>query len=116
MLYSGGFAQPAVLARVADAVKQLETLGASIREVRIPAYEEFDAVSNAMSPELSVCMRALLLEHPAEFGPEDLRWQVAGELVPAVDYIRGQQARRELLRAAYAYEQATEWHRRRPPS
>lgn len=90
--------QPAVLERVRDAVGVLEGLGASVQEVRLPPYAEFDAVSYAMGPEFSASMGGLWRDHPTEFAAEDTAWQVAGELVPAVDYIRGMQRRRVLAR------------------
>ena len=92
-------AQPVVLDRVAKAVARLQELGASIREVHIPPYSEFDAVSYAVGPEFSVSLGGLWREHPTEFSAEDTAWNAAGEMVPAVDYIRGQQRRRVLARA-----------------
>jgi aspartyl-tRNA(Asn)/glutamyl-tRNA(Gln) amidotransferase subunit A len=94
----GGFGQPAVLDRVEKAVRTLEQLGASIREVTIPAVEDFLAVGYGLASELSVSLGDIWRQHPAEFQPEDVSWQVAGELVPAVDYIRATQQRRVLQR------------------
>ena len=95
----GRLAQPVVLDRVAKAVGALEQLGAAVKEVRIPPYAEFDAVSYAMGPELSVSLGGIWREYPTEFSAEDTAWNAAGEMVPAVDYIRGQQRRRVLARA-----------------
>ena len=49
-----------------------------------------------MSSEFSVGLGEIWRQHPAELSPEDVAWQVAGELVPAVDYIRATQQRRQL--------------------
>lgn len=91
-------AMPAVLDRVTNALAVLEQLGASTREVRIPPFTEFDAVSYAMGPEFSVSLGGIWRDHPTEFSAEDTAWNAAGEMVPAVDYIRGQQRRRVLAR------------------
>ena len=94
----GAEARPAVLDRVAAAIQQLQALGASVHEVRIPTSAEFDALTYSMSPEFSAAMGPLFREYPAAFAGEDMSWQIAGELVPAVDYIRGMQRRRVVAR------------------
>jgi aspartyl-tRNA(Asn)/glutamyl-tRNA(Gln) amidotransferase subunit A len=96
-----GFGEPAVLDRVDRAVKLLESSGADIREVTIPAVEELLAIGYALSPEFSVAMGEMWRKNPSEFTNDDFTWQVAGELVPAVDYIRATQ-RRRLLQQQYA--------------
>ena len=95
------FGQPAVLDRVEKAVRQFEQLGVSLREVTIPGIEELLAVLYGLGPEFSVALGEVWRQHPNEFLPEDVSWQVAGELVPAVDYIRASQ-RRLVLQKQYA--------------
>ena len=70
-------------------------------------------------------------KNPSEFTSDDFTWQVAGELVPALDYIvpcdfseQGSPIglpfvgrafdEATVLRAALVYEQATDWHLRCP--
>ena len=91
-----GFGEPAVLDRWERAVKKLEELGVSIREVTVPSPEELNAVLFGLSPEFSVAMSELSRQYPSAFAPDDLVWQLAGALVPAVDYIRTTQRRRVL--------------------
>jgi aspartyl-tRNA(Asn)/glutamyl-tRNA(Gln) amidotransferase subunit A len=95
------FGEPAVLDRFEKALQMLEKLGASIREVTIPTAEEWLAVGNALSPEFSVSLGDIWRQRPGEIPPDDVPWLVAGELVPAVDYIRATQQRR-LLQKQYA--------------
>ena len=97
-----GFGQPAVLDRVDRAVRLLESRGAVIREVTIPSVEELLAIGYALSPEFSAGMGQMWRNHQTEFTGDDLTWQVAGELVPAVDYIRATQHRR-VIQKQYAH-------------
>jgi aspartyl-tRNA(Asn)/glutamyl-tRNA(Gln) amidotransferase subunit A len=78
--------------------------GASIRDVTIPSAEEFGTLEYGLAPEFSACMRDLWRQHPADFSHDDVLWQLAGEIVPAVDYIRATQHRRVLQ---IRYAQAT---------
>ena len=91
-----GFAQPAVLSRFDAALKVLEGAGASIREVSTPDPAEWVALGNCFTPEFMVALRDIWRQHPTEVTPEDVPGRVAGELVPAVDYIRASQQRRVL--------------------
>jgi len=95
------FGQPAVLDRFEKALTHLDELGATIIDVTIPAVEELLAVAYALSPELAIGLLDSLRRHPAEFSAEDVSWQIAGEMVPAVDYIRASQHRR-ILQKQYA--------------
>lgn len=94
-------AEPAVLDRWEKALTTLERAGASIREVTVPAPEELVSVLNGLSPEFCVAMDALARQHPTAFAPDDMTWQLAGALVPAVDYIRTTQ-RRRVMQMRYA--------------
>jgi aspartyl-tRNA(Asn)/glutamyl-tRNA(Gln) amidotransferase subunit A len=96
-----GFGEAVVLDRWETALTALTRLGASIHDVVLPPPDEFVAVVYQLSAEFSACMRDLWRQHPTEFSAEDRSWQLACELVPAVDYIRAGQQRR-LLQVAYA--------------
>jgi len=74
-----GLGQPAVLDRWEKALKKLEELGASIREVNVPTVEEFFAVAYGLFAEFSVSMSELCRQRPSELSPEDLPWQLATE-------------------------------------
>lgn len=56
------------------------------------------AVAYGLSAELSVSLSDIWRQRPSEFTDEDVAWQVGGELVPAVDYIKATQQRRVLQR------------------
>jgi len=78
-----GFGQPAVLDRWEKALKKLEELGASIREVTIPTVEELFAVAYGLLAEFAVSMGEIWRQRPSDLAPEDVPFQLAGELVPA---------------------------------
>jgi aspartyl-tRNA(Asn)/glutamyl-tRNA(Gln) amidotransferase subunit A len=96
-----GFGDPAVLDCVAKALKTFEQLGAAIREVSIPPAEEMVAVLYGLGPELAVAIGDVWRRHPNELSQEDVVFQIAAEMVPAVDYIRTNQQRR-LIQKRYA--------------
>ena len=89
-------ADPEVVTGMEQALETLVSLGARVREVTLPAVDEFLAIGYALSPEFSVGSADLFRQYPSEFPPDDVGWQIAGELVPAVDYIRATQKRRVL--------------------
>ena len=94
-----GIGMPAVLSKVADAVKHFASLGASVREVTIPPMADFEALYPLWA-ELGIASGDYWRQNPADFGDDaDVAWQVASEMIPAVDYIRATQHRRVVTRA-----------------
>lgn len=86
--------QPWVLEAFQEAVRELTRLGASVREVRIPAYEEMSRVMTSLFfPEWGAAHEPWLRDHPEEYGNPGAR---AALLIPAVDYINASRMRREI--------------------
>ncbi|PLT35130.1 amidase [Bacillus sp. V5-8f] len=82
---------------VKKAILELEKLGAKIETVRIPALalSEF-AELVTITTEASAIHHDNLISQPGNFG-DDVRFLLEfGELIPAVDYLKAQQIRRQL--------------------
>jgi aspartyl-tRNA(Asn)/glutamyl-tRNA(Gln) amidotransferase subunit A len=83
-----------VLGAMENTLKELEALGASVREVRLPPYEEMRAVAYTLFfPEWGAAHERWLRERPEEYGGGGAR---AALLIPAVDYIKASRKRRSL--------------------
>ncbi len=93
-------AEPAVAGAVDRALAVMEQLGAAIIDITIPELEFAAAISGTiMLVEAARWHERLLRDHGAEYHPATRRMLELGLLVPAVGYVKAQQAR-ETLRTA----------------
>ena len=92
---------PEVRQSVNDAVGQLESLGAEIRDVDFPEFNDAAAISTTMlMAEATACFRELLASDGGRmYEPVRLRLE-AGLFISAADYLRAQQGRAVFDRAA----------------
>lgn len=93
-------AQPAVRAAFDAAVRQLQAIGLSVVEVRIPSAEEMNALFGTLfMPEWAAVHEPWLRTRPEEY-PET--WAArAALLIPAVEYIKAAR-RRRVVQVDYA--------------
>lgn len=91
---------PAVEHAVRQAIATLESLGAEVRRVSIPALQSADyALTIIDSVEFAAVHQANLRERPQDFG-EDVRQVIATGVLPSgVDYVQAQQLRALVQRA-----------------
>ena len=92
---------PEVRQSVNEALTTLESLGAQVREVDFPEFQDAAAISTIMlMAEASAAFRDLLqTDAPRIYEPVRLRLE-AGLFISAADYLRAQQARAVFDRAA----------------
>ena len=92
---------PEVRQGVNDALVQLESLGAEVREVEFPEFNDAAAISTTMlMAEATACFRDLLASDGSRmYEPVRLRLE-AGLFISAADYLRAQQGRAVFDRAA----------------
>ena len=92
--YFEGALAPEVGQAVRDAISALESLGAEIREVSLPMFQDSQAISSAvLMPEATAYHRELLARDGDKlYPPVRLRLE-AGLFISAADYLRAQQAR-----------------------
>ncbi len=92
---------PEVRRSVNAALGQLEALGAEVREVDFPEFQDAASISTTMlMAEASACFRDLLARDGASlYEPVRLRLE-AGLFISAADYLRAQQGRALFDRAA----------------
>ena len=92
---------PEVRRSVNAALGQLEAMGAEVREVDFPEFQDAAAISTTMlMAEASACFRDLLARDGASlYEPVRLRLE-AGLFISAADYLRAQQGRALFDRAA----------------
>jgi len=86
--------EPEVDRLVRGAIKQLEELGASVREVSLPHVSHAQVAGNViMSAEAAAWHREWLRDRPADYGADVLARIRGGLLVSAVDYLSSQKMR-----------------------
>ncbi len=92
---------PEVRQHVNDALGRLESLGAELREVEFPEFNDAAAISTTMlMAEATACFRDLLASDGNRiYEPVRLRLE-AGLFISAADYLRAQQGRAVFDRAA----------------
>ena len=92
---------PEVRQHVNDAIAELESLGAEVREVEFPEFDDAAAISTTMlMAEATACLRDLLASDGSRlYEPVRLRLE-AGLFISAADYLRAQQGRAIFDRAA----------------
>lgn len=79
------------------ALNQLRALGAVVREVRVPSIDgAWTALMNIHTAEPSAFHQGWLRERPNEYGDDVRANLIAGELLPATQYIQAQRFRRLL--------------------
>ena len=84
--------QPGVRAAVGKAVKVLEGLGISVREVDVPALDDAWTISTGiLGPEAAAYHQKWMEERPGDYDPQVLNRLQSSVSIPAVDYIRAQQ-------------------------
>jgi aspartyl-tRNA(Asn)/glutamyl-tRNA(Gln) amidotransferase subunit A len=89
--------EPEVLGAFDKALEALGQQGAIVMEITIPAYDDFLAVDNTISVcEFAVAATDLYRAAPNDIDPDDVVDLKAGNVIPAVDYIRATQYRRIL--------------------
>jgi aspartyl-tRNA(Asn)/glutamyl-tRNA(Gln) amidotransferase subunit A len=92
--------QPEVAAAVMAAIDKLADLGCKRVEVTLPHMEEVVGAHRAIIfPEAASYHQPYLQERAAEYGDDIRPLLQAGLFLPAVDYLKGQRARRVIRRA-----------------
>jgi len=85
---------PQVRKSVQDAVSLLESMGAEIREVSFPMFNESQAISSTVLMSEATAFHRDLLEKDGRQIYEPVRQRLeAGLFIKAADYLRAQQAR-----------------------
>lgn len=83
-----------VQAAIAAAVKTLEDLGCTVREVTVSeARYSRGAAFAILAPEAMAYHEPLLRQHASEYAPEIRQRILVGRFLSATDYIKGQRAR-----------------------
>ena len=94
---------PEVRLAVENALGQLESLGAEVREVSMPMFEQAQAFSTTvLLAEASAYFRDILAKDGAQIYPPVRTRLEAGLFISAADYLRAQQARALFDRQARA--------------
>ena len=89
--------EPAVQTAFADCSARLEADGCRVEDVAIPhAGETSEVYRRTQLPEAAVCHREALETRPDAFSARVRQRLEMGRKIPAVDYVRAQQARRRL--------------------
>jgi aspartyl-tRNA(Asn)/glutamyl-tRNA(Gln) amidotransferase subunit A len=92
--------EPEVQLLFDQAVATLERLGLAIEEVSVPAAEHVAGVSTAiLYAEAGAIHQRWLNQQPERYSPDVRARLELGALLPAVHYIRGQQARSAIIAA-----------------
>ena len=90
--------RPGVAKVTREAIAELERAGMRLQSVQIPSLEGADpALLVAIMPEATVVHQEWLRERPADYADMTRTQLELGALIPAVDYVRVQQYRRQLL-------------------
>ncbi len=90
--------QAGVRIQVDNAIGVLEELGVSVTEVDVPSQEEAAAISlGILGPEVVAFHERWIKERPGDYPEDVLRRIQANLFIPAVDYVRAQQARRRFI-------------------
>ncbi|HCP23502.1 MAG TPA: Asp-tRNA(Asn)/Glu-tRNA(Gln) amidotransferase subunit GatA [Dehalococcoidia bacterium] len=85
---------PEVRKAVMDAIGQLESMGAEVREVSFPMYNQSQAISSAVLMSEATAYHRDLLESDDQSIYEPVRQRLeSGLFISAADYLRAQQAR-----------------------
>jgi aspartyl-tRNA(Asn)/glutamyl-tRNA(Gln) amidotransferase subunit A len=78
----------------------LQSLGAEIRDVRLPSLEEFAAVNRViLQSEAWAVHGPWLRERPGDFGQLARRRLMAGAFISAGDYVQASRRRRQMIAA-----------------
>ena len=94
---------PEVRLAVENALSQLESLGAEVREVSMPMFEQAQAFSTTvLLAEASAYFRDILAKYGPQIYPPVRTRLEAGLFISAADYLRAQQARALFDRQARA--------------
>jgi aspartyl-tRNA(Asn)/glutamyl-tRNA(Gln) amidotransferase subunit A len=89
---------PDVESAVRGAIARAESLGASVRSVRLPDMPALNAVARMVLLAEASAVASPALDRRELFGPDVLALLDQGRLVPAVDYINAQRLRRRMRR------------------
>jgi aspartyl-tRNA(Asn)/glutamyl-tRNA(Gln) amidotransferase subunit A len=89
---------PDVESAVRGAIARAESLGASVRPVKLPDIGALNAVARMVLLAEASAVASPVLERRELFGPDVLALLDQGRLVPAVDYINAQRLRRRMRR------------------
>lgn len=89
---------PAVRQSTEEAIRVLIELGATIRDIKIPALSWAPAVGiTIVMAEASAHHQKWLRERAGDYSPDTRRMLLLGELILATDYLRACQARKQLV-------------------
>jgi aspartyl-tRNA(Asn)/glutamyl-tRNA(Gln) amidotransferase subunit A len=89
---------PTVRNLVEQALKELERLGATVEEVKLPAPSEaVSALLAILMPEATVYHLPWLREQPESYSSAVRERLELGAITPAVSYLQAQQARRRIV-------------------
>ncbi len=89
-----------VAAGLENVAATLRTLGAEIRDVRLPALGEFAAVNRViLQSEAWAIHASWLRERPGDYGRLARRRLLPGAFIAAGDYVQAQRRRREMIAA-----------------
>ncbi|HJZ96633.1 MAG TPA: amidase [Candidatus Solibacter sp.] len=83
---------------VRGAIARAESLGASVRQIRLPDMVALNAVARMVLLAEASAVAAPFADRRELFGPDVLALLDQGRLVPAVDYINAQRLRRKMRR------------------
>jgi aspartyl-tRNA(Asn)/glutamyl-tRNA(Gln) amidotransferase subunit A len=93
-------ADPEVKAALEHVVGTLQTLGAEIRDIRLPSLEEFAAVNRViLQSEAWVIHGPWLRQRPADYGQLARRRLMAGAFMGAGDYVHASRRRLTMIAA-----------------
>jgi aspartyl-tRNA(Asn)/glutamyl-tRNA(Gln) amidotransferase subunit A len=87
---------PDVESAVRGAIARAESLGATIKPVRLPEIADLNAVARVILLAEAAAIVEPYREQRAWFGPDVLALLDQGRLVPAVDYVNAQRLRRRM--------------------
>jgi aspartyl-tRNA(Asn)/glutamyl-tRNA(Gln) amidotransferase subunit A len=89
---------PDVESSVRGAIARAESLGASIRPVKLPDIAALNAVARVILLAEAAAVAAPFLDHRELFGADVLTLLDQGRLIPAMDYVNAQRLRRAMQR------------------
>jgi aspartyl-tRNA(Asn)/glutamyl-tRNA(Gln) amidotransferase subunit A len=96
-------ADPEVTAALEDVARSLQSLGAEIRNVRLPTLGEFGAVNRVILQSEAWAIHApWLRERPQDYGKLARRRLLPGAFYGAGDYVQAQRRRLEMIAAVEA--------------
>jgi aspartyl-tRNA(Asn)/glutamyl-tRNA(Gln) amidotransferase subunit A len=90
-------ASPEVRQAMAQAMRQLEALGAQVEEVKIAPLQEYAVVkATIQKPEIFVEYAPALVQRPEEFGAKFRARIAPAPTISAVNYVEAQRTRQRL--------------------